>query len=50
MHIINERNKICELIYKAKQCMTKFNANSLSDEETEAPLFELFKMGENAAF
>lgn len=48
MHIINEHNKICELIYKAKQCMRKFSANSLSEEEVEAPL--LFKMGENAAF
>lgn len=27
----------------------KLNANSLAGEEVEAPLLELFKMGENAA-
>lgn len=30
--------------------MRKLNANRLSEEEVEAPLLELFNMGENAAF
>lgn len=30
--------------------MRELNANSLLEEEAEAPLLELFKKGENAAF